>query len=123
MIRNPSQELVENRGFGYARALRPVTLILSARDEEGGSGLARIMYLLSGEDTWHEYSGPISITTDGPNYILYYAVDNDGNTGPFNVAYANIDRDVPVSDITSPLEGESCTGEVTITGMSPGTQN
>ncbi|MCL6614175.1 MAG: hypothetical protein K6U03_06120, partial [Firmicutes bacterium] len=63
----------------YCGAYKPeVTVILTALDNEGGSGVAGIYYSLDG-GAEELYSGPFAVGTEGRHILSYYAVDHAGN--------------------------------------------
>jgi hypothetical protein len=73
---------------------QPVTVTLSAEDEEGGSGVAYIHYRLgNGPDTI--YSGPFAVSSHGEQTLTYWAVDNAGNVEASRTATILIDTVPP----------------------------
>lgn len=57
---------------------------LTARDNEGGSGVSVIQYSFSGTD-WYTYTKPLSIVKEGTTFVYYRSSDSAGNTEPANV--------------------------------------
>lgn len=57
---------------------------LTARDNEGGSGVSVIQYSFNGTD-WYTYTKPLSIVKEGTTFVYYRSSDNAGNTEAANV--------------------------------------
>jgi hypothetical protein len=55
-----------------------VTVTLTATDNPGGSGVARIEYNLDGTG-WQTYTAPVTIATDGIHTVQYRAIDRATN--------------------------------------------
>ncbi len=83
----------------------PVTVTLTAIDNPGGSGVARIEYSLDGS-AWTEYTGPFVVSMDGLHSLIARATDRRGNveTPGAPVEFA-IDATAPAIAITTPAEG------------------
>jgi hypothetical protein len=94
-----------------------VTVELCANEEAGGSGLAQFCYLVSGDDAWHDYTGPITVSSEGQCFIAYWAVDNEGNLSDLGFLTIGIDRDQPVAEISQPLSGATLQGMIEILGV------
>ena len=80
----------------------PVTLTLSAEDDEGGSGVDYTEYSLNGGATWNEYTQPLEFDENGSYTVLYRSVDNEGNVEPvkqitFTVAIPDPDTTAPTT--------------------------
>ena len=74
----------------------PITL--EARDP--GSGVARILYSINGED-WQEYTGPFTLSgPDGKYTVSYYGIDNLGNAEPATQLKFVLDNNPPQTSIT-----------------------
>ncbi|MEV6815486.1 ThuA domain-containing protein [Micromonospora sp. NPDC051296] len=75
----------------------PVTVTLSATDEDGGSGVARTEYQLGGATTWTAYAGPVQVTGDGSHELRFRSVDEAGNVEATKTVTVKIDATAPVS--------------------------
>jgi hypothetical protein len=76
------------------------TVTLSAEDpalasEQDGSGIAKVMYK-TGAGSWQEYNGAFTVTGEGRNYVMFYAIDNAGNAEAIKEEAAVIDNTPPV---------------------------
>jgi hypothetical protein len=89
---------------GWYRSAVAVTL--SARDNDGGSGVAAIQYRLNGGPL-QNYAGPFTISSDGITSVTAYATDVAGNVeAPAAAAVVRIDTNAPVVALSSPQAGE-----------------
>jgi pimeloyl-ACP methyl ester carboxylesterase len=59
-----------------------VAVTLTAQDNVGGSGIARLQYSLDQGRTIQEYAGPITVSAETTPMIMVYAVDRAGNGQP-----------------------------------------
>lgn len=71
-----------------------VTVALSAEDNEGGSGVAEILYALDGV-TWSSYSAPIVIAAQGTTPVSYCAEDSAGNRSDAQQVQVKVDTAAP----------------------------
>ncbi|MFA7308556.1 MAG: peptidoglycan-binding protein [Patescibacteria group bacterium] len=71
------------------------TVTISATDNDGGSGVQKIMYSLSGavNRTETEYTAPIVLNTAGETTITFHAIDNAGNGESPETMIIRIDKD------------------------------
>jgi hypothetical protein len=84
----------------------PVTVTLTAVDNPGGSGVARIDYSLDGS-AWTEYTGPFVVSTDGHHSVSAFATDRRGNAEtPGTAVTFDLDATAPAITITTPAEGD-----------------
>ena len=74
-------------------------LTLSAQDNEGGSGVAKIGYSLDDGATWSTYASPISFEQEGIFNIQYYSIDNQGNREETKTIIVKIDKTAPEAKI------------------------
>ena len=70
--------------------------LISGQD---GSGVQKIIYAAEGGE-WQEYSGQFTVTGEGRNYILFYALDNAGNVEEVQQTVVIIDNTPPVLTAT-----------------------
>lgn len=56
-----------------------VTVTLMATDNEGGIGVDKTEYSLDNGITWATYTGPLFLSTQGENTVLYRSRDGFGN--------------------------------------------
>jgi pimeloyl-ACP methyl ester carboxylesterase len=59
--------------------ISPVSIILTAADNSGGSGLLKIEYSLDNGLSWNIYSAPIIMSEKKSHVVLYKATDRAGN--------------------------------------------
>ncbi len=72
-----------------------VTVALSATDEAGGSGVAKIEYSVDGID-WYVYDGtPLAFSEEGTHRVLFAAEDNEGNREEANLLEFGVDTTAP----------------------------
>lgn len=84
--------------------LNPVTITLEAVDEEGGSGVAAILYCIhldpsdicDGKGAWQVlYTEPLVISDSGVIYVSYFAIDNAENYESVKTSTLKIDMELP----------------------------
>jgi peptidoglycan/xylan/chitin deacetylase (PgdA/CDA1 family) len=94
-----------------------VSVSLSASDNAGGSGVARIVYTTDGSTPTSTngttYSGAFSVSST--TTVNYRAFDNAGNAEPVNTALIQIDTNPPTVTLTAPSSGSVLTGSTTLT--------
>ncbi|MEV4541816.1 ThuA domain-containing protein [Micromonospora echinaurantiaca] len=78
----------------------PVTVALSAADEDGGSGLAGTEYQLDGATTWTAYTGPVPVSGDGEHELRFRSTDRAGNVESTKTVPVRIDTTAPVTSAT-----------------------
>jgi peptidoglycan/xylan/chitin deacetylase (PgdA/CDA1 family) len=91
----------------------PVQVTLSATD--GGGGLGATRYTLDGSDptpSSPQYSGPFTLT--GSATVKFRTWDLQGNPEAVKTQQLKIDPTGPAGQITSPADGASTTGAVTV---------
>ncbi|HDL85693.1 MAG TPA: hypothetical protein ENH11_05125 [Candidatus Acetothermia bacterium] len=87
---------VSQAGAMVITSQMPITL--TAKDP--GSGVAKILYSINGED-WQEYTGPFTLSgPDGEYHVSYYGVDNLGNAEPPIKLEFVLDNNPPQTKIT-----------------------
>jgi hypothetical protein len=91
----------------------PVNVTLAAID--GGAGIGATRFTLDGTDpseTSTEYTGsfPVTETTT----VKFRSWDSAGNAEAVRTQAIRIDTTAPTAQITSPVEGDSLTGDVTV---------
>jgi len=87
---------VSQAGSMIITSQMPITL--SASDP--GSGVARILYSINGED-WQQYTGPFTLSgPDGKYHVSYYGIDNLGNAEPATELEFVLDNNPPQTRIT-----------------------
>ena len=74
-----------------------VMATLTATDE--GSGVKQTEYSLDGT-TWHVYSGPITISTEGTTTLRYFSADQAGNNEIAKTETFKIDKTAPEGKIS-----------------------
>ena len=88
---------------------KSVAISLSASDPGGStaSGIKTIYYAINTTSCYpgslgacKVYSGPITISAQGRNYIYYFSEDNAGNFSPEPYQWVNIDTTAPVTAAT-----------------------
>ncbi len=72
-----------------------VTVILSAVDINGGSGVENTEYGFDGSN-WNTYTAPVIITTEGITTVYYRSTDNAGNIEFAKNQTVKIDKTSPV---------------------------
>lgn len=72
-----------------------VKAILTAEDNEGGSGLDAISYSLNGGASWQNYSEPADISSEGIINLQYFATDKKGNKEETKTETVKIDKTAP----------------------------
>ncbi len=72
-----------------------VTVILSAVDNNGGSGVKKTEYSFDGSN-WNTYTVPFIITTEGTTTVYYRSIDNAGNVESAKNQTVKIDKTLPV---------------------------
>ena len=70
----------------------PVTVTLSATDNDGGSGVERTEYRVAGAANWTPYTAPFTVGADGSYTIEYRSVDKEGNTESTRSVSFKIDK-------------------------------
>ncbi|MEE6260404.1 ThuA domain-containing protein [Plantactinospora sonchi] len=75
----------------------PVTVTLSASDNNGGSGVAGIEYQLDGATGWTRYTEPVAVSGDGDHEVRFRATDEAGNVEETKSVPVRIDATAPVS--------------------------
>ena len=81
----------------YGGSFEDVTVTMTAADEQGGSGVAGIVYSLSGSQTAApaEYCGAeaeVVVKAKGTTTVTYHAVDRAGNAGPARTLQVRADQ-------------------------------
>src|SRR4029079_5814503 len=99
---------------GYYKS--DVKVTLTAKDNDGVSGVEHTEYREQGAATWTAYSAPFNVTTDGSHTIEYRSVDKKGNVEATRTVTVKIDKTGPVTSVK--LNGEapkaSYTGDVAV---------
>jgi hypothetical protein len=75
----------------------PVTVTLTAEDEDGGSGVARTEYQVDDATTWTAYTDPIPVTGDGTHEVRFRSADKAGNIEEAKTATIGIDTTAPLT--------------------------
>ena len=84
----------------------PVTVTLTAVDNEGGSGVAQIEYQL-GSGEWTTYSGPVVVTTQGETTLSYRSEDAAGNVEQAKSVTVRIDTVLPTLMLPASIVAEA----------------
>jgi pimeloyl-ACP methyl ester carboxylesterase len=79
--------------------LGDVSLILSAQDNESGSGIEKIEYSLDNGTTWRTYDDPIVFVQEGIFNVFYFATDKQGNAEDAKTITIKIDKTAPEAKI------------------------
>lgn len=77
-----------------------VTLILTAVDDEGGTGVQATYYTLDGGEQQTYASDGIILDTDGIHTVAFWSVDSAGNVEPKQQVVIKIDRTAPACTCT-----------------------
>lgn len=97
----PPRAVIELSGVqgqnGWYRS--DVTVVLTAQDEAGGSGVHKIEYSLDNGQTVQTYTGPFTISQEGVAKIKYRSSDKAGNEETPQEAEAKIDKTPPEAKI------------------------
>ena len=72
-----------------------VEVVLSASDNEGGLGVAKIEYSFDAAN-WITYSNPVTITTEGMSTVYYKSTDNANNVESQKSLEVKIDKTPPL---------------------------
>ena len=93
-----------------------VKVTLTAKDNDGGSGLDKTEYREQGAANWTAYSAPFTVSSAGAHTIEYRSTDKKGNVESTRTATFKIDKTGPTT--TAKLNGEdpkaSYTGDVAV---------
>lgn len=81
-----------------------VTISLTASDNEGGSGVAKIEYSLD-ETNWVTYTAPFDIINEGSTKVYYKSTDRAGNVEEVKFIEIKIDSTPPEIFVTTPAQG------------------
>ncbi len=76
--------------------LSPVTVILTAQDDPGGSGVRATKYTLDGGTTWTPYEAPFVLAEGRLRDLGYRSQDYNFQVEPAKTASVRIDRQPPV---------------------------
>lgn len=76
-----------------------VTVMLSARDNENGSGVERTEYSIDNGTNWNTYAEPLIISQEGIHDIQYFSTDKVGNKEEIRTAAIKIDKTAPEAKI------------------------
>ncbi|WP_010496568.1 OmpL47-type beta-barrel domain-containing protein, partial [Paenibacillus elgii] len=98
-----------------------VTVTITSGTDNGGSGVNRTEFSLSGATTlaWTTYTGLVTITAEGQTTVSARTIDNAGNISSVGTAVVSIDKTAPTAPVVSPatLQWTSAPNvAVTITG-------
>ncbi|MBI2459356.1 MAG: hypothetical protein HYV53_02260, partial [Parcubacteria group bacterium] len=85
------------------------TAILTAADNQGGSGILKTEYSIDNGQSWRNYQDPIILNSDGEYNILYKATDRAGNVEAEKEQTLKIDKTAPSINIFIPLENQEFT--------------
>ncbi|MFE1836326.1 OmpL47-type beta-barrel domain-containing protein [Streptomyces sviceus] len=86
------------------------SVALTATDEAGGSGVARIEYAIGDTGAWQPYTAPVVVDQVGDHKVRYRAVDEAGNVSVEKSAVFTVVA--PPSDDTAPPDtSATVTGE------------
>jgi hypothetical protein len=77
-----------------------ITMQLNATDNKGGSGIAGIYYSLDGGP--QQTGSEVQVSGEGTHTLVYWSVDNAGNTEMQNTAMIKIDKTAPVTTADAP---------------------
>lgn len=89
------------------------TAMLSATDNENGSGVEKTEYSLDNGVTWNLYAEPLVISQEGTAAIQYFSTDNQGNKEGTKIETIKIDKTAPEANIAF----NPSTQKLDITGM------
>jgi|GEM_PF-914702 len=82
--------------------LSDVEVVISAADNDGGSGVTETRYSVDGGETWYTYTSPFTYTDEGEYQVLARSWDNAGNDeGPPAFEIFKIDKTPPVTTMTA----------------------
>ncbi|MFL6210211.1 MAG: right-handed parallel beta-helix repeat-containing protein [Pyrinomonadaceae bacterium] len=89
-----------------------VTLMLSAADENGGTGVKEIVYSATGaqvvaQTTASGATAALNITTEGATTVAYFARDNAGNAELAHTLTIKLDKTAPTVTITRPANNSA----------------
>ncbi|NIK68708.1 Ig-like domain-containing protein [Paenibacillus sp. BK720] len=84
---------------------------------DGGSGVNRTEYSLSGASTlgWTTYTGQITVSAEGQTTLSARTVDNVNNISSVTATVVKIDRTAPAAPVITPSSGTWSASNVTIT--------
>ncbi|WP_413452493.1 hypothetical protein AA0Y32_10490 [Georgenia phoenicis] len=87
------------------------TVLITATDEEGGSGVASVEYSLDGAE-FTSYAEPVVVSEPGAHTVDYRATDVAGNTAEGSVSFTVAEEVVePEPDVTAPEVSATVVGE------------
>jgi hypothetical protein len=84
----------------------PATVTLDANDDQSGVGTTTYQI---GSQAPQTYTGPITITDEGPHKVTFYSTDKVGNQEARQSGYVNVDSVAPTSSATG-LQVDGTTG-------------
>ncbi|MDP2838135.1 MAG: hypothetical protein Q8O53_02560 [Candidatus Moranbacteria bacterium] len=77
-----------------------VTVILTAIDNENGSGVEKTEYSIDNGTTWNMYVDPLIIIQEGTTTLQYFSTDKTGNQEAVQTETIQIDKTAPEGKIT-----------------------
>lgn len=86
------------------------TVTVSAKDEDGGSGLDRVEYSLGTDGAWQPYTNPVVVGQVGEHHVRYRAFDKAGNVSAEKHVMFTVVAP-PTDDTTAPETSATVTGE------------
>jgi hypothetical protein len=99
--------------------MNDVSLTLTAKDEEKGSGLQKTEYSIDNGIAWTTYANPIIFSQEGITQVQYRSTDKQGNIEEAKTITIKIDKTAPEAKISFGKDNK----KISITGIGNLSQN
>lgn len=96
-----------------------VSLTLTAKDDENGSGIEKTEYSTDNGSTWTTYTNPVTFTQEGIIEVQYRSTDKQGNQEEIKTITIKIDKTAPEAKISFGNDNK----KLNITGIDNLSQN
>ncbi|PUA41051.1 hypothetical protein C8Z91_01210 [Paenibacillus elgii] len=98
----PTQPVVKLSAASWTAS--DVTVTITSGTDNGGSGVNRTEFSLSGATTlaWTTYTGLVTITAEGQTTVSARTIDNAGNISSVGTAVVSIDKTAPTAPVLTP---------------------
>ena len=83
----------------------PGTVAVTLAATDAGAGVATMEWSLDG-GPWTPYTGPVTVSGNGPHELLYRATDGAGNVETLKSAIIQIDADAPTVLVSGLADGQ-----------------
>ncbi|WP_233455002.1 OmpL47-type beta-barrel domain-containing protein [Paenibacillus elgii] len=102
----PTQPVVKLSAASWTAS--DVTVTITSGTDNGGSGVNRTEFSLSGATTlaWTTYTGLVTITAEGQTTVSARTIDNAGNISSVGTAVVSIDKTAPTAPAVTPATSQ-----------------